>query len=160
MESRSRLCWLTHTYNLRLGVWGEVWDEFDQPGVSRVFMSAAFCRVLVAMTISNLGRNVYFTLQLSGISPSLMKDMAGNQTREEPRSKSWCRGHEGMLLTGFLPMTCSSCFLIAPITTSPRVVCPQWSGPFYINEKSREWTTDLPIGQSGGDIFWMEVPSF
>jgi hypothetical protein len=32
-------------------------------------------------------------------------------------SRSWCRGHGGMLLTGLLPLACSACFLIEPKTT-------------------------------------------
>ena len=30
---------------------------------------------------------------------------------QEPGGRSWCRGHRGVLLTGLLPMTCSTCFL-------------------------------------------------
>jgi hypothetical protein len=39
-------------------------------------------------------------------------------------SRSWCRGHGGMFLTGLLPLTCSACFLIEPKTTSPEMVPP------------------------------------
>jgi len=48
-------------------------------------------------------------------------------------SRSWCRGHGGMLLTGLLPLACSACFLIEPRTTSPGMapltmgwVLPPW----------------------------------
>jgi hypothetical protein len=34
-------------------------------------------------------------------------------------TRSWCRGHGGMLLTGLLPLACSACFLIEPKSTSP-----------------------------------------
>jgi len=39
-------------------------------------------------------------------------------------SRSWCRGHGGMLLTGFLPLACSACSLIESKTTSPRIALP------------------------------------
>jgi hypothetical protein len=34
-------------------------------------------------------------------------------------SRSWCRDHGEMLVTGWLPLACSACFLIEPKTTSP-----------------------------------------
>jgi hypothetical protein len=39
-------------------------------------------------------------------------------------SRSWCRGHGGMLLTGLLPLACSACSPIEPKTTSPEMVTP------------------------------------
>jgi hypothetical protein len=39
-----------------------------------------------------------------------------NSSRSE--SRSWCRGHGGMLLTGLLPLACSACCLIESKTTS------------------------------------------
>jgi len=39
-------------------------------------------------------------------------------------SRSWCRGHGGMLLTGLLPLACSACSLIEPKTTSPGMAPP------------------------------------
>ena len=39
-------------------------------------------------------------------------------------SRSWCRGHGGMFLTGLLPLACSACSLIEPKTTSPEMVPP------------------------------------
>jgi hypothetical protein len=44
-------------------------------------------------------------------------------------SRSWCRGHRGMLLTGLLPLACSACFLIEPKTTSPGWQHPQGTLP-------------------------------
>jgi hypothetical protein len=38
--------------------------------------------------------------------------------------QSWCRGHEGVLLTGLFLMPCSACFLTATRTTSPGMVPP------------------------------------
>jgi hypothetical protein len=39
-------------------------------------------------------------------------------------SRSWCRGHGGMLLTGLLPLACSACSLI-----EPRLPAQGWSHP-------------------------------
>ena len=39
-------------------------------------------------------------------------------------SRSWCRGHRGMLLTGLVPLACSACSLIEPKSTSPKVKLP------------------------------------
>ena len=51
-----------------------------------------------------------------------------------PGSRSWCRGHGGILFTGLPPLACSACFLIKPKTTSPRMApttmgwaLPPWS---------------------------------
>ena len=43
-------------------------------------------------------------------------------------SRSWCRGHRGMLLTGLLPMACSACSLVEPYNTSQKMV-PLTIGP-------------------------------
>jgi hypothetical protein len=50
----------------------------------------------------------------------------GSQDRNSSRSgsRSWCRSHGGMFLTGLLPLTCSACSLIEPKTTSPEMVPP------------------------------------
>jgi hypothetical protein len=44
-------------------------------------------------------------------------------------SRSWCRGHGGMLLTGLLPLACSACFLIELKTTSPGMAPPTMGPP-------------------------------
>ena len=43
-------------------------------------------------------------------------------------SRSWCRGHGRMFLTGLLPLACSACTLIEPKSTSPEMV-PLTRGP-------------------------------
>ena len=45
-----------------------------------------------------------------------------NSSRSE--SRSWCRGHGGMHLTGLLPLACSAYFLI-----EPRLPVQRWSHP-------------------------------
>jgi hypothetical protein len=39
-------------------------------------------------------------------------------------SRSWCRSHGGMFLTGLLPLACSACSLI-----EPRLPAQRWSHP-------------------------------
>jgi hypothetical protein len=57
----------------------------------------------------------------------------GSQDRNSSRSgyRNWCRGHGGMWLTGLLPLACSACFLIEPMTTSPRMA-PSTRGPLRL----------------------------
>ena len=57
----------------------------------------------------------------SAYSSTLLFITKGIQDWNSSRSKSrsWCRVHGGMLLTGFLPLACWACFLIEPKTTSP-----------------------------------------
>ena len=56
-------------------------------------------------------------------------------------SRSWCRGHGGMFLTGLLPLACSACFFIESKTTSPGMAPPQWALPAWsLTEKmSYRW---------------------
>lgn len=49
-------------------------------------------------------------------SASWRKVMTGTQTWHELGVRSWCGGHEGMLLTGVLIMACLSFFLICVYT--------------------------------------------
>lgn len=50
-----------------------------------------------------------------------------NQTFQNPKSNSWCRGHGWELLTGLLSMACSIYMLIEPRANSQR-----WhSGPLF-----------------------------
>jgi hypothetical protein len=57
-----------------------------------------------------------------------------NSSRSE--SRSWCRGHGGMLFTGLLPLACSACSLIEPKTTSPGMVPPTGAlAPWSLIEK-------------------------
>ena len=41
----------------------------------------------------------------------------GTQEGQEPGSRTWFKGHRGVLLNGFLPIVCSACFLIEFRTT-------------------------------------------
>jgi hypothetical protein len=62
------------------------------------------------------GESVYFTYS------STLQSISGvglGKSGQDPRGRSWCRGHGRMLLTGLLIMACSACLLIEPRTTSP-----------------------------------------
>jgi hypothetical protein len=50
----------------------------------------------------------------SAYNSTLLFITKGSQDRNSHRagSRSWCRGHGEMLLTGLLPLACSACFLI------------------------------------------------
>jgi hypothetical protein len=63
-------------------------------------------------------------------------------------SRSWCRGHGGMFLTGLFPLVCSAWFLIEPKTTSPGMAPPTvgWAlPPWSLTEKKC-----LTAGSHGG----------
>ena len=67
---------------------------------------------------------IWFILPYCCLSSEEAK--TGTQTRQEPRSRSWCRGHGGVLLTSLFPEACSTCFHIEPRTTNP-----QWSSVLH-----------------------------
>ena len=46
-------------------------------------------------------------------------------------SRSWCRGHGGMFLTGLLPLACSACFLIELRLPAQRWPRPQGGLPAW-----------------------------
>jgi hypothetical protein len=46
-------------------------------------------------------------------------------------SRSWCRGHGEMLLTGLLPLACSACSLIEPRLPAQRWSHPQGAFPLW-----------------------------
>ena len=62
----------------------------------------------------------------SAYTSTLLFITKGSQDWNSSRSgsRSWCRGHGGMLLTGLLPLACSACSLI-----EPRLPAQRWSHP-------------------------------
>jgi hypothetical protein len=56
---------------------------------------------------------------------------------QEPRSRSWCRGHGGVVLTGLVLMACSACFIIAPGITHSGVSLPMKDGPIHISSMKK-----------------------
>ena len=95
-------------------------------------------------------REGFVLLMLPHHYPSSKKVRTGTQTGQEPGGRSWCRGHEGVLLTGFLIMACSA-FLMESRTKSPgmglpyqslikKMLCrPAWSdGDIFLVEKTKK----------------------
>jgi len=72
---------------------------------------------------SKLGRKGFIQLTLPHRSSSPKGSHNWNSSRSG--SRSWCRDHGGILLTGLLPLACSACCLIEPKTTSPGTVPPK-----------------------------------
>lgn len=76
---------------------------------------------------------------LLAYSPS---DCRSVGTQEAPRDKNWSRRHEGTLLTGLFPMSCSNYFFIPDHL--PGQHYPQWAAPpTPIMEKWRKCPTEL-----------------
>jgi hypothetical protein len=69
----------------------------------------------------------------SAYTSTLLFITKGRQDWNSSRSgsRSWCRGHGGMFLTGLPPLACSAYFLIEPKTTSSRMA-PPIRGPWYL----------------------------
>ena len=64
--------------------------------------------------MSKVGEEKVYLTHTSKLLFSLKAGRTGTQTGQEPGSKSWCRSHERMLLTGLLPLAWSACSLIEP----------------------------------------------
>lgn len=73
------------------------------------------------------------------------------KSRQELRTKTKA-DLEGMLLTGFLLLTCSATFFYTYL--------PKWPAPFHINEHSRKCPKDIPTSQSEGGNWSVGIPSF
>ena len=77
--------------------------------------------------------NVLISLPLPYHSISLNKIRAETQTGQELRDRSWCRGHERILLTGLLPWLAHPNFLMNP---SQECLHPQWDDHLYTHCQS------------------------
>lgn len=91
---------------------------------------------------------IYFSLRLY----SIKKVSQGRNARQNPGSRNWSRGHQGMLLTGLLSMAHSSCFLYTtqdhlPTSRTNNGLDPSTS---IVKQENVWW---LPIGQSDGGTF-------
>jgi hypothetical protein len=82
------------------------------------------------MTKKQVGEERVYSAYIS----TLLFITKGSQDWNSSRSgsRSWCRGHGGMFLTGLLPLSCSACSLIEPKTTRqgwshPQGAFPPWS---------------------------------
>ena len=68
---------------------------------------------------SNLETKGFLCLTRPCHSSSSEKVRTGTETRQEPRARSRCRRHGRVLFAGLLPMVCSICFLLKPVTSTP-----------------------------------------
>jgi len=80
---------------------------------------------------SKLGRKGFIWFILQCCNSSLKEVRTGTQAGQEPGDRSRCRGHGGVLLTGWLLMAWSGFTLTEPRTTSPGVAPPTmgWALP-------------------------------
>jgi hypothetical protein len=81
----------------------------------------------------------------SAYTPMLLFITKGSRDWNSSRSgsRSWCRGHGGMFLTGLLPLACSACFLIEPKTTSSSMAPPTRGPPPLITNWENTLQLDL-----------------
>jgi hypothetical protein len=85
------------------------------------------------------GRKGFIQLTLPHCCSSPKEARTGTHTGQEPGSRSWCRSHGGVLLTGLLPLACSACFLIEPKTTSPGRAPPTMGSSPLITNWENAW---------------------
>jgi hypothetical protein len=85
-------------------------------------LSQGFYSCTNIMTKKHLGRKGFY----SAYSSALLFITKGSQDWNSSRSgsRSWCRGHGGMFLTGLLHLACSACSLI-----EPRLPAQRWHHP-------------------------------
>ena len=112
-----------------------LWDDI----ILTLFFKACFndwTIVLVRVSIpaqtswprSKLGRKGFIQLILPHCCSSPKEVRTGTQSSRSG-SRSWCRGHGRMLLTGLLPLACSACSLIEPRLPAQRWHHPQGAFP-------------------------------
>jgi hypothetical protein len=92
----------------------------------------------------------------SAYTSTLLFITKGSQDWNSSRSgsRSCCRGHGGVLLTGLLPLACSACFLIEPKITSPDMAPPTMGPPALITN----WKKKCLTAGSHGGISLPEAP--
>jgi hypothetical protein len=95
----------------------------------RQCLSQGFYSCTNIMTKNQVGEGRVY----SAYTSTLLFITKGSQDWNSSRagSRSWCRGHGGMLLTGLLPLACPACSLIESKTTSPGMA-PSTIGPPHL----------------------------
>jgi hypothetical protein len=74
------------------------------------------------MTKKQVGEERVYSAYISTLMFITKGSKDWNSTRSG--SRSWCRSHGGMFLTGLLPLACTACFLV-----EPRLPAQRWSHP-------------------------------
>jgi len=118
----------------------------------RQYLSQGFYSCTNIITKKQVGEERVYPAYTS----TLLFITKGSQDRNSSRSgsRSCCRGHGGMLLTGLLPLACSACSLIELKTTRPGTAAPTigWTLPYQsLIEK-------MPYSWSHGGISETEAP--
>jgi hypothetical protein len=108
--------------------WLNLWQRFLY---SILYSNGVLVRVSIPgqnnMTKKQVGKErVYLTY-----TSTLLFIPKGSQDWNSSRSgsRSWCRGHGGVFLTGLLPLACLGCSLIEPRPPAQRWHHPQWNLP-------------------------------
>ena len=109
---------------------GWLWDGSLGVAVSRwsiLLLDKVSIPAQTSWPKSKLGRKGFIQLTLS----TLLLITKGCQDWNSSRSgsRSCCRGHGGMLLTGLLPLACSACSCIEPKLPAQRWHHPQGAFP-------------------------------
>jgi hypothetical protein len=111
----------------------------------RPCLSQGFYSCTNIMTKKQVGEERVYSAYIS----TLLFITKGSQDWNSSRSgsRSWCRGHGGMLLTGLLPLACSACFLIEPWAGSPGTTHNGPSHPWSLVEKMPYSWISFPQGR-------------
>jgi hypothetical protein len=92
------------------------------PGSFPICLSQGFYSCTNIMTKKQVGEERIYSTYTSILLFITEGSQGWNSSRSG--SRSWCRGHGGMLFTGLLPLACSACSLI-----EPRLPAQRWSHP-------------------------------
>jgi hypothetical protein len=93
------------------------------------------------MTKKQVGEERVYSAYTSTLLFIIKGSQDWNSSRSE--SRSWCRGHGGVLLTALLALACSACSLIEPKTTSPGMAPPTMVPPPLITNWENALQLDL-----------------
>jgi hypothetical protein len=104
-------------------------------------LSQGFYSCTNIMTKKQVGEERVYSAYISTLLFITERSQDWNSSRSG--SRSWCRGHGGMFLTGLPPLACSACSLIEPKTTSPEMVPPTGGLPSLITNWENALQVDL-----------------
>jgi hypothetical protein len=105
------------------------------------------------MTTSNLGRKGFIHSQFPYNCSSSKAVRAGLKQGSNLKEGADTETMKRLLLTGFLPMACSACFVIELRITSPGLYHLPWGGPSSINYYLRKYLLD----RHGGTCLYSEL---
>ena len=98
--------------NVRWSLGEGCYQNILSPSIKEILFHSVLVRVSIAVT----KRKGFIQLTLPHCCSSPKGVRTGTQTEQEPKGRSWCRGHERVLLIGLLTLACSACFLREPRT--------------------------------------------